>query len=222
MTSSAHQWVAFLPAHPFFLPGSGPCFAYRGVDSSAMFTFILGGARSGKSRFAQSLCHDARPVVYLATARVEDDEMRARIARHIADRPPEWHTVEEPLHLATAVRDAASQAQIILIDCLTVWLSNLMWELREQPAESLEVAVRRELDAIHAAAGNTHIIAVSNEVGCGVVPESSVGRTFRDLQGIANQHAAALADRVWLTVAGIGIPIKPLHPESRSIPFHHE
>ncbi len=186
-----------------------------------MFTLVIGGARSGKSKFAQSLCQSADEVVYVATARIEDDEMRERVARHKAVRPPHWRTIEEPLNLAAAVCAAGPQVQIVLIDCLTVWLSNVMWKRRDRPADALEGAVHRELNALFAAADGADIIAVTNDVGSGVVPESSVGRLFRDLQGLVNQHAAALADRVFFTVAGIAIPIKPLPPD-RSIPFHHE
>ncbi len=179
-----------------------------------MLTLILGGARSGKSKFAQSLCNDAATVVYLATARVEDAEMRERVERHKVDRPAHWHTIEEPLNLAAAVRCTSPATQMILIDCLTVWLSNLMWEMREQPATAIEDVIYRSLNDVIAAAGNRDIVAVSNEVGSGVVPESAVGRLFRDLQGLLNQRAAALAERVVLTVAGIAIPIKT--------PTHHE
>jgi adenosylcobinamide kinase/adenosylcobinamide-phosphate guanylyltransferase len=179
-----------------------------------MLTLILGGARSGKSRFAQSLCRDAATIVYVATARVEDAEMRERVERHKTERPAHWHTIEEPLNLVDAVRGISPATQVILIDCLTVWLSNLMWAMREQPASAVENAIYRMLDGLVDAAGNTEIVAVSNEVGSGVVPESDVGRLFRDLQGLLNQRAAALAERVFLTVAGIAIPIKTtLHHE---------
>jgi adenosylcobinamide kinase / adenosylcobinamide-phosphate guanylyltransferase len=187
-----------------------------------MLTLILGGARSGKSRFAQSLCRDAATVVYVATARAEDAEMRERVERHKAERPAHWLTVEEPLNLVDAVRGISPATQMILIDCLTVWLSNLMWEMREQPVSAIENAIYRALDGLAAAAGNADIVAVSNEVGSGVVPESSVGRAFRDLHGFLNQRAAALAERVFLIVAGIAIPIKTTPDESRSIPLHHE
>jgi adenosylcobinamide kinase/adenosylcobinamide-phosphate guanylyltransferase len=173
-----------------------------------MLTLILGGARSGKSRFAQSLCQDSATVAYLATARVDDEEMRERVERHRADRPSHWLTIEEPLDLADVVRRASTATPTILIDCLTVWLSNLMWEMRGQSSALLEQAVYHQLDDIVAATGSAHIVAVSNDVGSGVVPESAVGRQFRDLQGLLNQHAAALAGRVFLVVAGIAIPIK--------------
>ena len=180
-----------------------------------MFTLVIGGARSGKSGFAQSLCNGAKSVAYLATARVEDEEMRARVERHRAERPSEWWTVEEPLQLGMAVRNASQQASTVLIDCMTVWLSNLMWELRDQSPDFLEAAVYKELEELAATAQTTDLVAVSNEVGFSIVPESSVGRLFRDLQGFLNQRAAKLADRVYLTVAGIAIPIKPNNLEGR-------
>ncbi|HLI85832.1 MAG TPA: bifunctional adenosylcobinamide kinase/adenosylcobinamide-phosphate guanylyltransferase [Bryobacteraceae bacterium] len=172
-----------------------------------MLTLVIGGARSGKSRFAQSLCAKSA-VAYIATARAEDDEMRGRIERHRADRPEHWITIEEPLDLARAARCAPPAAAIVLIDCLTVWLSNLMWERRDRPVEELESCAAAQIDALAGVAAATDVILVSNEVGAGIVPENEVARRFRDLQGLVNQRAAARADRVFLTVAGIALPIK--------------
>ncbi|HWB97490.1 MAG TPA: bifunctional adenosylcobinamide kinase/adenosylcobinamide-phosphate guanylyltransferase [Bryobacteraceae bacterium] len=174
-----------------------------------MLTFIIGGARSGKSRFAQSLCSPGARVVYLATARVEDDEMRARVERHRADRPSHWRTIEEPLAIAGAVQSVCGDADFILLDCLTVWLGNLCWEYRERPDAERESRACGEIDALAAAGAHCEIVLVSNEVGWGIVPEHPLGRQFRDLQGLVNQRTAALADRVFLTVAGIPIGIKP-------------
>jgi adenosylcobinamide kinase / adenosylcobinamide-phosphate guanylyltransferase len=173
-----------------------------------MLTLVLGGARSGKSRFAQSLCSAPR-VTYIATARAEDDEMRSRIARHRQNRPQDWLTIEEPLDLAAASRQAAPHADIILIDCLTVWLSNLMWERRDQPIEDTEICAQTQIDQLADLASQCDVVVVSNEVGAGIVPENEVVRRFRDLQGFVNQRCAARADRVFLTVAGIAVPIKP-------------
>lgn len=173
-----------------------------------MFTLVIGGARSGKSRFAQSLCAERESVAYIATARVEDDEMRARVERHRNERPTHWLTIEEPLDLAKAMRQARTHAKIVLVDCLTVWLSNLMWGRRAQSPEEQEAAVYAGVESLAAAAAGIEVVAVSNEVGFSLVPESPVGRQFRDLQGFLNQRAAAMADRVFLTVAGIAIPIK--------------
>ncbi|HEY7391955.1 MAG TPA: bifunctional adenosylcobinamide kinase/adenosylcobinamide-phosphate guanylyltransferase, partial [Bryobacteraceae bacterium] len=108
---------------------------------------VIGAARSGKSRFAQSLCSAPR-VAYIATARAEDDEMRRRIARHQQDRPPHWLTIEEPLDLAGAVLQAASQADVIIVDCLTLWLSNLMWAQSDHPLEEVEFSAKSQIDQI--------------------------------------------------------------------------
>lgn len=174
-----------------------------------MLTLVIGGARSGKTRYAQSLCASARRVAYLATARAEDEEMRARIARHQSDRPAAWSTIEEPLALAAALRRASTETEVILVDCLTVWLSNLCWDLRDHAAPEIERAALAEIDAIEAAARVCDVVLVSNEVGGGIVPDNPLARLFRDMQGLVNQRAAAAAQRVFLTVAGIAVRIKP-------------
>jgi adenosyl cobinamide kinase/adenosyl cobinamide phosphate guanylyltransferase len=174
-----------------------------------MLTLIIGGARSGKTRYAQSLCGSAPRVAYLATARAEDEEMRARIARHQSDRPAAWSTIEEPLALAAALRRASRGTDVILVDCLTVWLSNLCWDLREQAAPEIEHAALAEIDAIEAAARTCDVVLVSNEVGGGIVPDNPLARLFRDMQGLVNQRAAAAAQHVFFLVAGIAIRIKP-------------
>jgi adenosylcobinamide kinase/adenosylcobinamide-phosphate guanylyltransferase len=174
-----------------------------------MLTLILGGARSGKSRLAQRLAATAGRVTYVATALAgQDPEMAARIARHRADRPVSWQTIEEPLALARAVERGANEADAVLVDCLTVWLSNLFWEHREGAPGQVEDAARAELQRIAAAARHRHIILVSNELGCGTVPEPAVTRAFRDAQGLLNQCAAEAADEVILTVAGLPLYLK--------------
>jgi adenosylcobinamide kinase / adenosylcobinamide-phosphate guanylyltransferase len=186
-----------------------------------MLTLILGGARSGKSRYAQSLCHSSAQVVYIATARADeqesDQELRERIARHRADRPAAWQTVEEPLDLPRAIQAAAVEA-ILLIDCITLWISNLMWELKGQTHAAQEAEILARIDDLIAsmrqraestsAAGE--VIVVSNEVGSGLVPEHPLGRAFRDLQGFANQRLAQAADKVILIVAGLPLSLKPV------------
>jgi adenosylcobinamide kinase/adenosylcobinamide-phosphate guanylyltransferase len=185
-----------------------------------MLTLVLGGARSGKSRYAQSLCDSSSLVIYIATARVEesagDNEMRERIARHRADRPAEWRTVEEPLDLSRAVREAPIEANL-LIDCATIWISNLMWEFREEPATEQNNLIFLEIDHLidnvrrRAEKSRTagEVIIVSNEVGSGLVPEHPVARAFRDLQGFANQRLANAADNVVFIVAGLPLRLKP-------------
>jgi len=173
-----------------------------------MLILILGGARSGKSRFAQSLCSTSSKVVYIATARVEDEEMRVRVNRHRLERPSNWMTVEEPLAIAEAVRRNVPGYDFILLDCLTLWLSNLVWERRTETPEILEQAVSDELSQLASVSVATQLVVVSNEVGCGIVPESPVARQFRDLQGWVNQQIAAQAQTVYQMVAGIPIVVK--------------
>jgi adenosylcobinamide kinase / adenosylcobinamide-phosphate guanylyltransferase len=188
-----------------------------------MLTLVLGGARSGKSRYAQSLCKSSIYVIYIATAHAgadaDDHEMRERIARHRADRPAEWQTVEEPLDLSRAVRQSPVEATL-LIDCITVWISNLMWEFREKPAAEQEKLILEEvddlIDAVRLRAEKSmamgtagEVVIVSNEVGGGLVPEHRVARAFRDLQGFANQRLAQAADNVVFILSGLPLRLKP-------------
>jgi adenosyl cobinamide kinase/adenosyl cobinamide phosphate guanylyltransferase len=163
-------------------------------------TFVLGGARSGKSRYAESLVGALPPPwIYVATAEAGDDEMGARIAAHRARRGTDWRTIEAPRDIRGAL--AACGNAPVLLDCLTLWLSNLM--LAEADIETeikgLETAI---------AAATAPVIVVANEVGSGIVPEFPLGRKFRDLQGTLNQRIAARADRVVLMVAGLPLVIK--------------
>jgi adenosylcobinamide kinase / adenosylcobinamide-phosphate guanylyltransferase len=187
-----------------------------------MLTLVLGGARSGKSRYAQSLCDPSSLVIYIATARAEDGagdyEMRDRIARHRADRPVEWQTVEEPLDLSRAVRESPIEATL-LIDCATLWISNLMWEFRDRPGAEQEKlildSVGNLIDAVRLRAQKSiatgpagEVVIVSNEVGGGLVPENPVARAFRDLQGFANRRLAQAADNVIFIIAGLPLRLK--------------
>ncbi|KDA02573.1 bifunctional adenosylcobinamide kinase/adenosylcobinamide-phosphate guanylyltransferase [Hyphomonas oceanitis] len=163
-------------------------------------TFILGGARSGKSARAQALAEAAGETrVYIATAEALDVEMEARIARHKADRGAGWRTVEAPLELVAAM-DAAD-APVVLVDCLTLWLSNLMHHERD---------VEPETQALCACLGRFEgeVILVSNEVGLGLVPETPLGRAFRDAQGRLNQRVAAACDVVEFVAAGLPLRLK--------------
>jgi adenosylcobinamide kinase/adenosylcobinamide-phosphate guanylyltransferase len=174
-----------------------------------MLTLIFGGARSGKSKLAQRLAASAGRVAYIATSVVGDDpEMAARIARHRSDRPHSWQTIEEPLALASAVERASKDVDTVLVDCLTIWLSNLSWERRDGAAQELEALTRREIERIAAVARQCRVILVSNELGSGTVPEAAVTRAFRDVHGIVNQSAAEVADEVILTVAGLPLYLK--------------
>lgn len=173
-----------------------------------MLSLVIGGARSGKSCFAQSLGATAERVVYLATARVEDAEMAARIAQHRHTRPAHWVTVEEPIEIASAVERHSPHCDFLLLDCLTLWLSNFCWEHREIGDASIQAAALREVARVAAASTASHVVLVTNEVGCGLVPESPLGRSFRDLQGWVNQEVARSADWVHHVVAGIPVAIK--------------
>jgi adenosylcobinamide kinase/adenosylcobinamide-phosphate guanylyltransferase len=175
-----------------------------------MLTLILGGARSGKSGLAQRLAAPAGRVTFLATAHTGngDPEMSARIERHRAGRPAAWRTIEEPLALADAVERSLNQADSIVVDCLTIWLGNLFFEHRNAEPRKVEDVARSNLQRIAAAAGRCHIILVSNELGSGTVPDAALTRAFRDTQGLLNQWAAAAADEVILTVAGLPLYLK--------------
>ncbi|GAB3262619.1 bifunctional adenosylcobinamide kinase/adenosylcobinamide-phosphate guanylyltransferase [Chitinimonas naiadis] len=163
---------------------------------------ILGGARSGKSRYAlnQALAHQG-PVCWLATAEAHDAEMLTRITRHRAERPAHWHSVEAPLHLAAALK--ARQGQYVVVDCLTLWLSN--WLCRDTPAEW---AVEREALLRAVAAHGAPLLLVSNEVGYGIVPDNALARLFRDEAGRLHQDLAAEVPLVTLVVAGLPMPVK--------------
>ncbi|HKW91116.1 MAG TPA: bifunctional adenosylcobinamide kinase/adenosylcobinamide-phosphate guanylyltransferase [Methylomirabilota bacterium] len=170
---------------------------------------VLGGARSGKSRYA--VAHGRQmngSIAFLATARAVDADMAARIARHRADRPSAWRTIEEPLDLAAACRRAATDHDLIVVDCVTVWIANLM----ERGDDDAAVLAAADDLAKLARERVVSIVLVSNEVGEGVHPPSALGRRFRDLLGSVNQRLAAAADRVVLMVAGLPMTVKDAVP----------
>jgi adenosyl cobinamide kinase/adenosyl cobinamide phosphate guanylyltransferase len=170
------------------------------MASLPKITLILGGARSGKSRYAESLIATLPPPwFYVATAEAGDEEMTARISAHRARRGPEWRTIEAPRHLVAALQKAGTTP--VLIDCLTLWLSNLM--LADIDIEAETAHLERAL-----AAATAPVVLVANEVGSGIVPEHPLGRRFRDLQGMLNQRVAARADSVVLMVAGLPLALK--------------
>jgi adenosylcobinamide kinase/adenosylcobinamide-phosphate guanylyltransferase len=167
---------------------------------------ILGGVRSGKSRYAQQLAQGSRRVTFVATAeRRGDEEMRQKIERHRAERPSHWTTVEEPINLARIIASAATDSDVVLIDCLTFFASNLL----EAHGKNLALA-QPQIDDLCAAlqSASCAVILVSNEVGSGVVPAYALGRRFRDLAGEINQRVAAVADTVLLMVAGLPLALK--------------
>src|SRR5271166_4996655 len=173
---------------------------------SARSVLVLGGARSGKSAYAQSLVEAAAPErFYVATAEAGDAEMAARIVRHRADRGEGWTTLEEPLALAEALAAEARPGRAVLVDCLTLWISNLMFAGR-----GVEAEIARLTQAISALEGPA--VIVSNEVGLGLVPKTKLGRDFRDAQGRANREVARACDAVVLVAAGLPTLIKPTPP----------
>jgi adenosylcobinamide kinase / adenosylcobinamide-phosphate guanylyltransferase len=164
---------------------------------------VLGGARSGKSAYAQSLAEAyGSERLYLATAAAGDEEMAARIARHQADRGQGWTTLEEPLDIAKALLTQARAGRVVVVDCLTLWLSNLMLTGRDPGP-----AVTTLVEAMGALAGPA--ILISNEVGMGLVPDNKLGREFRDWQGRTNREIGAACDAVIFVAAGFPLQLKP-------------
>jgi adenosylcobinamide kinase/adenosylcobinamide-phosphate guanylyltransferase len=168
-------------------------------------TLVLGGVRSGKSRWAQELAEKSERVAYVATARPLDEEMRLKIRRHQDDRPKHWQTLEEPLELARVVSDHGAQFDVLLVDCLTVYAANLLEEAEADPS-SMERRIKGLLDALNTT--EAEVVLVSNEVGWGVVPPYPAGRRYRDALGELNQRVAAIADNVVLMVAGLPLALK--------------
>jgi adenosylcobinamide kinase/adenosylcobinamide-phosphate guanylyltransferase len=172
---------------------------------------VTGGARSGKSRFAEQLAgKPGGPVIYLATAQALDAEMAERIARHRRRRPAEWATIEEPLGIAGVIR-ARRAGEIILCDCLTLYLSNLFLQKYDGiHGATLEDALQKELDDLVAAIKESpaQLIIVTNETGWGIVPENEAARHFRDWAGLYNQAVAAVCGRVYLVACGIPLLLK--------------
>jgi adenosylcobinamide kinase/adenosylcobinamide-phosphate guanylyltransferase len=163
-------------------------------------TLVIGGARSGKSRFAERLiAAQLPPWTYVATAEAGDHEMMARIRVHRHRRGTDWRTIEAPRDLTAAI--AAGAGGPVLVDCLTLWLSNIMLA---------DMEIEPEIDKLEAALAATAapVVVVANEVGLGIVPEFPLGRRFRDMQGVLNQRIAAGADRVILMVAGLPLAVK--------------
>ena len=166
--------------------------------------FVIGGAKSGKSSFAldraQSL---SGRKAYIATAEPLDDEMKERIEKHKRQRGEDWDTFEEPLHIDLVLKKMSDDYSVVIIDCLTLWLSNLLLG-----KENSEAKMNDLVSSLKNCSGQT-IFVVSNEVGMGIVPDNALSRMFRDLAGTVNQKMAELADEVYLVTAGIPIRIKP-------------
>lgn len=176
---------------------------------------VLGGARSGKSAYAQRLAQElgGERVLFVATAEAGDAEMARRIDTHRRERPAAWRTLEAPRHTGQVMRGHLHDADVVLIDCLTLLVSNTILPLgMPPPATAAETLVRQELEALIQVCRESPatFVVVSNEVGLGLVPETALGRLYRDLQGLANQTLAAQARSVYLLVAGLAVDIKAL------------
>ena len=175
-----------------------------------------GGARSGKSRFAQERAAEMQrstggKVAFVATAQRVDQEMDARIDRHQRDRPDDWTTVEAPLGAGDHVAALVHEHKVVLLDCLTLLVSNVLWEARNSAAEIVEERVTEAARALCTAArtgGDATVIVVTNEVGMGLHPDHPIGRLFRDVAGRANQIVAAQADEVVFMVCGLPMTVK--------------
>jgi len=164
---------------------------------------LLGGARSGKSRMAQARAEATAQaaLIYIATGEARDAEMTDRIARHRADRGPRWQTFEVPIELPEVIARERGAERVVLVDCLTLWLSNLLLSDRD-----ISDATDRLLDSLKSGAGL--VLLVSNEVGLGIVPDNALARRFRDEAGRLHQRVAAIADEVLLVAAGLAIRMK--------------
>lgn len=183
------------------------------LTTGGRLILLLGGARDGKSAYALKLAQEGEraseaEVCFIATAQGLDEDMTARIARHRTDRPGHWRTIEEPYQIDEALRQA-SDAGIVVVDCLTLFVSN--WLMRHEDEYECEQFVRwitRDFIAL-ARTGQQTIICVTNEVGLGIVPDTKQGRVFRDLLGRVNQDFAAAADAVYILTAGLPLQLKP-------------
>jgi len=195
------------------------------LENKARITLVIGGCRSGKSRFALDAADqiidnkvkaDAAGggrKIFLATSVPRDPEMDKRVAAHQVERGEDWQTIEEPVMIHQTIERASTTAGVILVDCLTLWTSNLLFAEYDEP---------RIMEATNLLAGALEksgcpVFLVSNEVGYGIVPDNSLARQFRDIAGLVNQKIAAMADRVILTVAGIDVPIKPWKNSTRNL-----
>ena len=166
-------------------------------------TLVLGGARSGKSRFAEGLIEaSGRPAIYIATAEAHDDEMRARISEHRDRRRDFWTTVDAPLALGKAISTHSTEGGVILVDCLTLWVTNLILAEHDIAAASTSLA------SLLAGPLPCPVVLVSNEVGLGIVPDNAMARAFRDHAGRLHQSIAAIAERVVFVAAGLPLTLK--------------
>lgn len=188
------------------------------MDSKAKLVLVIGGSRSGKSRFAEAYClklqtQSGLPVTYLATCPRLDAELEARISAHVARRPADWGCVEETTHVAERIRELGGAAGILLLDCLSLLLNNWIWEAetRTNGALSDQTVTERTEDLIRACKQHPHpVVIVTSEVGAGIVPESPALRAYRDQLGFMNQQVARAADAVYAVIAGIPVNLKEI------------
>ncbi|MCL6745018.1 bifunctional adenosylcobinamide kinase/adenosylcobinamide-phosphate guanylyltransferase [Kosakonia sp. R1.Fl] len=181
-----------------------------------MLTLVTGGARSGKSRHAESLVADAKTVLYIATSQIVDDEMAMRIEHHRQERPRHWRTEERWQQLSAVITPHNDPDEAVLLECITTLVTNLLFAsgAGDDPDNwdyaALEAQVQQEIEQLIAAcaACPSPVVLVTNEVGMGIVPENRLARHFRDIAGRVNQRLAQAADHVWLVVSGIGVKIK--------------
>lgn len=181
-----------------------------------MNILLTGGARSGKSSYAQELAErSGKRVLFVATAEAGDDEMRERIEKHKQDRPADWRTLETPTGVGKAIRDNLGDAEVVLIDCITLLVGNILGRYCDETGEridthSAEAAVREEILSLteRFSAHGPDFIIVTNEVGLGLVPDNPMGRVYRDLLGMANRMLAEKADEVYLLVSGLPMKLK--------------
>lgn len=184
---------------------------------------VTGGARSGKSSFAEKYAEKlGKNIAYIASSQIFDEEMRYRVDLHKNRRPSEWMTLEVPFEAEKAIEKAGETCDLILFDCITIYISNLLCQtFDEKNAAEISsyeqskrdyVMLKCEIDKLIKAAKNFPgtVIFVTNEVGAGIVPETALGREYRDLAGLANQQVAKAAEEVWLSVSGIPIELKSL------------
>jgi adenosylcobinamide kinase/adenosylcobinamide-phosphate guanylyltransferase len=185
---------------------------------SVKITFVIGGARSGKSSFVLNEVSKLEGTrAYVATGEALDDEMLDRISKHKEDRGPEWNTYEEPLDIAKVITDINDTYRVVVIDCLTLWLSNVLIRAQstEHRTQTTEKSMQELIEALKCFKNPSRVtrhasrlFIVSNELGMGIVPENAMAREFRDLTGFLNQKVAAIADEVFLVTAGIPMKIK--------------
>lgn len=179
----------------------------------AKIVLVTGGVRSGKSTFAEKYAAQlGKKIAYIATAQVYDEEMYQRVRLHKARRPSAWKTYEAPYHAAKTLRKAAVEHDTILFDCLTVYISNQLLQTNGASAEERAANVINDIEDLLIAAKevSANVIFVTNEVGCGIVPENALAREYRDLAGRINQRFAQIADEVYLVISSLPVEIKKL------------